>query len=211
MKIKQIIFVLFVAGLAFVTTKAQPTDAQLKKQLTSPKTVSITLGKAGKKEWSSTYKKYVWTRYATIKLKTDEPGIFLIWYGYASYDIFGSKFSYWRTFTTSNSYEGIPDPTEKDLMDLALKLGYEGIMPDFYFRQMVGQPESLKLADEPKFEWHTLNSVSFYFVMVYTEQTAVYKSKPRRIKRVFKARIYRDDVKSAWNRVISTSESEEIL
>ena len=91
---------------------AQVPDAQLKKDLTGAKTVSVTLGKPGKIEWLRTYKKYAWTRDFTAKLKTEEPAIFVIVKGYAAYDVLGGRYVFWRTFTTSNSYEGIPDPTE---------------------------------------------------------------------------------------------------
>ncbi|HYJ87477.1 MAG TPA: hypothetical protein VEW46_15560 [Pyrinomonadaceae bacterium] len=94
---------------------AQPTDAQIKKDLTGPKTVSVVLGKPGTREWSSTYKKYVWNRNFTAKLKTEDPQIFVIVKGYASYDIIGGRFVFWRTFTTSNSYEGLSNPTAADV------------------------------------------------------------------------------------------------
>lgn len=74
-----LINVLIVSGACFLTNvAAQPTDAQLKKQLTAARTVSVTLGKPGTIAWSSTYKKYVWSRNFTGKLKTDQPGVFLL-------------------------------------------------------------------------------------------------------------------------------------
>jgi len=99
--------VMLMTAVGFASAvSAQPTDAQIKKDLTGPKTVSVVLGKPGTREWSSTYKKYVWNRNFTAKLKTEDPRIFVIVKGYASYDIIGGRFAFWRTFTTSNSYEG---------------------------------------------------------------------------------------------------------
>ncbi len=65
MKNKKLIFyILSLAILIFSLNAsesfAQPTDAQLKKVLTSAKTVSVTLDGPGKIEWSKTYKKYVY-------------------------------------------------------------------------------------------------------------------------------------------------------
>ncbi|HEV2904180.1 MAG TPA: hypothetical protein VGW32_03985, partial [Pyrinomonadaceae bacterium] len=111
-----LVSVVFFGGVGLAShVAAQPTDAELKKQLTHARTVSVTLGKPGTREWSSTYKKWVWNRHFTAKLKTDDPDIFVIVKGYASYDIVGGRHAFWRTFTTSNNYEGIPDPTAADV------------------------------------------------------------------------------------------------
>ncbi|MGZ5483515.1 MAG: hypothetical protein ACXWID_16215, partial [Pyrinomonadaceae bacterium] len=124
---------------------AQPTDAELKKQLTHAKTVSVTLGKPGTREWSSTYKKWVWNRHFTAKLKTDDPDIFVIVKGYASYDFIGGRTVFWRTFTTSNSYEGIPDPTAADVQALLARFGIAKFL-DSYFDRVIGKVESIGLA-----------------------------------------------------------------
>jgi hypothetical protein len=46
---------LVILCLSVGQTFAQPTDAQIKKDLTGAKTVSVTLGQPGKIEWSKTY------------------------------------------------------------------------------------------------------------------------------------------------------------
>jgi hypothetical protein len=189
---------------------AQPSDAQVKKDLTGPKTVSVTLGKSGKIEWSSAYKKYVWTRSFTAKLKTETPDVFVIVKGYASYDVMGGRYVYWRSFTTSNSYEGIPDPTASDVQTLIDKFGVEKFMGNYYFNHIVGKLESIKLAYEPKFEWHTPNSVSFNVVAVYTERTNDIGGRER-VARAFRIRLYRDSPKSEWKNMISSPESVEKL
>lgn len=200
--------VLFGAGLVNEVS-AQPSDAELKKQLTHAKTVSVTLGKPGTREWSSTYKKYVWNRSFTAKLKTEDPEIFVIVKGYASYDIIGGRFIFWRTFTTSNSYEGIPDPTAADVQALIGKFGLEQIM-GAYFHYLIGKVESIGLSDEPKFEWHTVNSVSFNVTAVYTERTNDVGGKER-VARTFRVRLYRDSPKGEWLRMLSTSEDKKTL
>ena len=193
----------FVFAFASVAS-AQPSDAQLKKQLTGAKTVSVTLGKAGKREWSSTYKKYMWTRSFSAKLKTNEPGIFVIVKGYAAYDIIGGRYSYWRTFTTSNSYEGIPDPSASDIQGLIEKFGVEKFMGNAYFRRIIGHLESIGLSEEPNYEWHTPNSVSLNVTVVYTERTNDIGGKER-LARIFRIRLYRADTKSEWNNLITSS------
>lgn len=198
----------FFCGLGAVSeVAAQPTDAELKKQLTHAKTVSVTLGKPGTREWSSTYKKWVWNRHFTAKLKTDDPDIFVIVKGYASYDIIGGRTVFWRTFTTSNSYEGIPDPSAADVQALIARFGIQKFL-DSYFDRVIGKVESIGLAEAPHFEWHTPNSVSFRVTAVYTERTNDVGGKER-ISRTVEIRLYRDNTKSEWKNMLQTSNSIE--
>lgn len=185
---------------------AQPTEAQIRKDISGPRTVSITFGKPGTRSWSSTYTKYMWTRNFTAKLTTEEKGVFVIVTGYAAYDIFGSKFTFWRTFTTSNSYEGIPNPTAADVQALIKKFGLEKIM-EFHYRNRVGEVESIGLSDEPKFEWHTPKSVSLNVDAIYTEKTNAVGG-TQRGKRTFRIRLYADVAKGEWKNVISTTKSQ---
>ena len=202
---------LVLLGVGFVNAvSAQPGDAQIKKDLTGAKTVSVALGKPGTIEWSKTYKKYVWTRSFTAKVKTDEPGIFVIVKGYASYDVMAGRYVFWRSFTTSNSYEGIPDPTAADVQALLSKFGAEQFMGNYYFNRVTGKVESIRLAAEPSFFWHTPNSVSFNIVAVYTEKTNDIGGRER-VARTFEIRLYRDALKAPWKSLISTDRGVEKL
>ena len=202
---------LFLFGLGLANEAlAQPTDAEIKKQLTHAKTVSVTLGKPGTREWSSTYKKYVWNRSFTAKLRTDDPDIFVIVKGYASYDIIGGRYVFWRTFTTSNSYEGIPDPTPADVQALITKFGLEQFLGNYQFNHVIGKVESIGLAEEPKYEWHTPNSVSFNVTTIYTERTNDVGGKER-VMRTLRIRLYRDNPKQEWLRIMSTPAERKIL
>lgn len=202
--------VLVLLGALANEALAQPSDAEIKKQLTHAKTVSVTLGKPGTREWSSTYKKYVWNRSFTAKLRTEDPEIFVIVKGYASYDIIGGRFVFWRTFTTSNSYDGIPDPTAADVQALIRKFGLEQFLGNYYFNHVIGQVESIGLSDDPKFEWHTPNSVSFNVTAVYTERTNDIGGKER-LARTFEIRLYRDTSKQEWLRMMSTPRDKKNL
>ncbi len=196
----------------FVTNAAAqaPTDAQTKKDVTGPKTVLVTLGKPGTREWSKTYSKYMWTRHFTAKLKTEDPTIFVIVKGYAAYDIVGGTYTFWRTFTTSNSYEGLPDPTAADVEALITKFGLEKFMGQYDLNHVIGKVESIGLAPEPKYEWHTPNSVSFNVVAVYTERTNDVGGKER-IEKTYRIRLYRDAPKAEWKNLLSTNEGRKVL
>lgn len=194
---------------ALSNVSAQPTDLELKKQLTHARTVSVTLGKPGTREWSSTYKKWVWNRHFTAKLKTEDPEVFVIVKGYASYDITGTQYVFWRTFTTSNSYEGIPDPTAADVQALITKFGTDRFL-GAWFSSVIGKVESIGLAGEPKFEWHTINSVSFDVTAVYTEKTNDIGGKER-IARTVRIRLYRDSPKAEWKNLLLTNDVDRKL
>jgi len=214
---------------------AQPSDAQIKKDLTGAKTVSVTLGKPGTREWSSTYKKYIWTRDFTAKVRTDDPEIFVIVKGYASYDVIAGRYVYWRSFTTSNSYEGIPDPTAADVEAIIRKFGVEQILGSYYFNRVVDTAETNREIDaarddaqnrfvssivfgaiqaglslEQGIRWHTPNSVSFNVTAVYTERTNDIGGKER-VARTFEIRVYRDNPKQEWLRMISTPRDKKTL
>lgn len=194
------------AAISVTNAHAQPSDAAIKKQLTAARTVSVTLGKPGKIEWSSSYKKYIWTRNFTAKLKTDDAKVFLVVTGYAAYDVMGGRYVFWRTFTSGNSYDGIPNPTTADVQALIKKFGVEMFMRDYWYNHVIGQVESIGLSPEPNFEWHTPNSVSFNIVAVYTHRTNDVGGKERGA-RTFRIRLYRDDTKSEWKN-LSTSDKE---
>lgn len=203
--LKYCLSILCLLGFGFLhQVAAQPSDAELKKQLTAPRTVAITLGKPGKVEWSSTYKKYVWSRNFTSKLKTEDTGIFLIVKGYASYDVVAGRYVFWRTFTTSNSYEGLPDPTESDVQKLLAKFGIENVLGEFHLNQVVGNVDSVKLAAEPKYEWHTMNSVSFNVIATYNMKTNDV-GRHERVAHTLRLRIYRDNPRSEWRNILSSS------
>lgn len=197
---------LIVIGLASAEIAAQPTDAQIIKDLTAPKTVKVTLGKPGKIEWFKTYSKWAWSRNFESKLKTDDPDVFVIVKGYIVYDTMGGKYVKWRTFTTSNSYEGMPDPTASDVQALISKFGVEKFM-DSYYRSVIGKVESIGLATEPEYEWHMPTSVSLNVTAVYTERINDIGGK-QRLARTFRVRLYRDTPKSEWRNLLVTSNSK---
>lgn len=176
---------------------AQPSDAQIKKDVMGPKTASLLLGGPGKIEFSSTYKKWVWNRNFTAKVKTDDPGVFVTVTGYASYDVMGGRYVFWRTFSSGNSYSGIPNLSASDVQAVIKKFGVKEVMGNYAYSQMVGDVESMGLSKDPKFEWHTPISVSFNVV-------AVYAQKGSRGEETFRVRLYRDDPKAEWKRIGST-------
>lgn len=201
--------VFVILGLGQTRTTAQPSAAQLK--ALEPKTaVSFTWHKPGKREWSSTYKKYVYSIYWTAKRKTDQPGVFVTIKGYSSFDIIGGKYVYWRDFVSTNSYDGQKPPTIAEINETMQKLPAK----DFVQHLQVGEYESLRLAPKPDWEWHTMNSVSFTVIGTYrvhysgqrygdepyyTDPTG--KSTIDRVETHLRFRLYRDGPTVPWRAV----------
>ena len=212
---KSIFYILSLAILVLVFSVGesfgQPSDAQIKKAISGPKTVSVTLGSPGTVEWSSTYKKYVWSRNFTAKVKTDEPGVFVTVKGYASYDVMGGRYVFWRTFTSANSYTGKKNPTVSEINDALESASLREFDPA---NSIIGEFESLKISADPMWEWHTPNSVSFNAVAVFTAiyRGGSYSGEPihnhpsgmttvDKIESILRIRLYRIDEKTPWDRV----------
>ncbi len=194
-----------------LATKAQPSIAQLKKDLMGPKTISMTFGEPGKIAWSSTYKKYIWTRNFKAKVRTDTPGEFIIVEGYGAYDVMGGRYRYWRSFTSSNTYEGKTNPT---IAEINTAFQTAQISEFNNGNSMIGEYESLKMAANPDWEWHSPNSVSFNVVAVFRAVyfDGSYNGEPMhsspsgykavdRIEAVRRIRLYRDGPKLPWSGV----------
>ena len=191
---------------------AQPSAARLKKVLTSAKTVSITLGAPGKIEWDSAYKKYVWTRYFTVKLKTDTPGEFVIVKGFATYDVMGGRYVFWRTFTSGSNYEGKKNPS---IAEINQALAAVELM-EFTrgSRDLIGEFESFQIAPDADWEWHTPDSVSFNVVAVFhrINNGKHYENEPKdeyrqgfkkvdKLEQTMRLRLYRKGANLPWSGV----------
>ena len=205
----KILLIMFFGGSTAVVW-AQPPEATIRKDLTGPKTVSVTLGRPGKLEWSRTYKKYLWTRSFSAKVRSEYPDVNVLVKGYAAYDVIGGKYVFWRSFTTSNSYEGIPDPTAADVQALIDNFGIEKFIGNYDLNRVIGKVELIRLADEPEFQWHTPKSVSFNVVAVFTRRTNDVGGRER-ISQTYEIRLYRDDLKTPWKNLMSTRRGFEKL
>jgi hypothetical protein len=186
-----------VLAIGVIAANAQPSAAQVKKDVSGPKTVSVTVLGRGTRVWSKGYSKYVWDVPYTAKVKSEEPGVNILVEATASYDIAGGRYVYWKSFVGSNLFEGIPNPTEAEVAALLQKFGPQPIMMgEFYSAVKI---EGIKLADKPRFEWHNLNSVSFTVYATFTEQ--VNYTTTRRIAKPYRARLYRDGKTMPWKSI----------
>jgi hypothetical protein len=198
-----IILVSLVMMLGVSSVQAQPSAAQVKKDVSGPKTISVTVLGKGTRVWSKGYSKYVWDVPYSAKVKSEEPGVNILVEATASYDIAGGRYVYWKSFVGSNIYEGIPNPTDAEIASLLKQFGPQKVMMgDFYNAD--GPIESIKLAAKPRFEWHTLNSVSFTVMVTFKEK--VDSTNSRRVSKPYRARLYRDGRSMPWKNILGTGE-----
>ena len=200
--------VIMALGLSRVAW-AQPSDAQIKKDLTSPGVLSVTLSKTGGgKVWSKTDLQYYWERGAVVvrsaNLK-EFPEVKLEIGGIATYTIIGGGYKFKKFYVTYNSYQGIPNPSKQEVEKL-LRSNIEQAVTTHRFNNIIGDVEKLELANDPKWEWHTPNSVSFRTRAVYEE--IVSNTETEKVERIYEVRLYRDGIKSPWKEDFHSSARE---
>lgn len=221
MKIKKSCF--YVLSITFLTLVfgaadawAQPTDAQTRKHISNPNTVSITFNGRGSVEWSKGYKKYIWMRYFTEKRSTETKGEFLIVRGYAAYDIVGGRYVFWRVFASDSKWEGKKNVTVDEINQALGSVQLEDFTNQAH--TIIGEYESYKMAPNPDWEWHTQNSVSFNTVAVYRiahngtrYDNGDWFTPPSgflaadRVEVVLRLRIYREGAGQPWSNIHVTN------
>jgi hypothetical protein len=178
---------------------AQPSDAQIKKDLTSPGVLSVTLSKTGGgKVWSKLDLQYYWERSAVVVRNAglkEFPNVKLEIGGIARYTIIGGGYKFKKFLVTYNSYQGIPNPTKKEI-ETMLRGDVERAVTNHTFNRIIGDVEKLELAADPQWEWHTPNSVSFKVRAVFEE--IVNNTDTEKVDRLYEIRLYRDAINKPW-------------
>ena len=193
--------------LAFHVLFSQPTDAVIKKDLTTSSTIEIKFTKStGTRQWNSGTGNWEYVRGVNIRKKTNEyPGLVVKIVGDAVYQYTGAgKYSYWKFRTISNEWEGIPNPTEEEIMktlssDWAKFYG-------FYFKKIVNLKSGPELNKEKRFNWGTPNKVTFYMnVSADIISSNVHLDDA---EQVYQVNFFRDDIKSPWKNFQSFCSSD---
>ncbi|MDQ3814000.1 MAG: hypothetical protein M3347_08615 [Armatimonadota bacterium] len=191
---------------------AQPSDARIIKDLTKPGVLSVKLSeKGGGKVWSKNDLQYYWERGAVVIRDANvagAPDVKLEIGGIATYTIVGGQYTFKRFYVTWNRYEGIPNPTEKEIMGI-VKSDIRKFLGDYHYNKIVGDIEEIKLADDPKWNWHTPNSVSFEMETRHREITN--NTTIEKVEQSYEVRLYRDAVKGPWKNFISTPKERKVL
>jgi hypothetical protein len=182
---------------------AQPTETDIKKQLTNSNTIEIKFTKStGTRQWNSGTGNYEYVRGVIMKQKSFEyPEYKVIIGGDAVYQqISGGKYSYWKFRSLYKIFEGIPNPSVADVMNVI-----EKDWKNFYgsrFAEITKLHSPPQLAAEPAWTWHSPKSVSFR--MTYSADIITSNIHIETRTENLELRFYRDDPKGGWKDFLVT-------
>ena len=204
------ISILSILFLMASTLQAQPSDAQVIKDIHNPGVLDIKLSsKPGKKVWNGTHLQYFWQRgaivYRSANLK-DYPDAKVEIGGFARYDIINGNFSYREFKVTWNTYLGIPTPSDDEILQM-VRDRQKDVFRGSY-NSIVSQITKLRIAEEHNTEWHTPNSFSIDIACSYKE--AVSYTEVADMDLIYRVRFYRDEVSGPWKEnVVASRKSYE--
>jgi len=191
-------FVLFC--LNYYNVLAQPSDATVKARAISDGSTFVRFEGSGNVHSNLTETWYI--RVVTTKSKTEYPGINYINAIEYKYIKSGSNWVFDRTYNWWGQYEGIPNPNEAEAVAF-VKKDLEKFLGGAY-GDIVGDIGEIKLAEEPKWEWHTMKSVSFIMSTTYDRKMS--STEVSKVKQLYQVRFYADEPKGAWKSFISSKE-----
>jgi len=208
--IKRIAILMLVLGGSGGVARAQPSDAQVKKDLGGSGVLKVTLtGKRGTVQGNLDTLNYEYVRGAEILRTTEWPGVKLIVTGDAVYQRGGrGKFTYWKFRVIDNRYEGIPNPSQADIdkvLDTNRADSFGGGVS--HIIRKVRKP--LVLAKDPQWNWHSPNSVSFLMVGEMEKPTS--NTDLEAFAATVEIRLYRDDMKQAWKTFMASPKEQVSL
>lgn len=206
MKFKILILLLLLSNFI----NAQPSEADIKSKLTSDVTLSIKFTKStGTRQWNSSTGNWEYVRGVIITQKgKDFPEYKVIIGGDAVYQYLGgTTYSYWKFRPVYQYYEGIPNPTEADILSVL-----EKDWSKFYgskFTKITLLKSSPKLAAAPGWTWHDPKSVTFK--MMYTAEVITSNIHVETRNEACEVRLYKDDVKGGWTRFLVSNVTGETI
>lgn len=199
------VLLLLIAGYTFPLL-AQPTEAEIKKQITNAGTKSIKFTKStGTRQWNRDIGNWEYVRGVEVIRKSEYPGIDLVVLGDVVYQYTGvGKYSYWKFRTLSNQYLGIPNPSAKEIEEFISRdwQKYYG----YYYNLITQLHHPPALADDPKWIWHSPNSVEFRMKMMF--DYIISNKEIETLDCIWNVRLYRDDPKDPWKNMLALRSEE---
>ncbi|MCB0379683.1 MAG: hypothetical protein KDD24_00400 [Flavobacteriales bacterium] len=202
--------ILITIKLTFITIAliAQPTDTEITNKLKAEGALEVKFFSAkGTVHTSLTEKWY--ERTAESKWKTNKEGVYTWSRSDYRYDYLAGKWSYTRSYFADSWYEGIPNPSEAEVLkiindDIEKYMSGSG--------ETIGKPESIKLADKPKWTWESLKKATCYTEAIYTVKIDQIGN-AQKIKQIKTVSLYKDkeDKNAPFVRFISYNEGEPIV
>lgn len=175
--------VFLVISFLSIAAIAQPGDAEIR-QIPMSKGAIATKFTSEKGTIHTTITEKWYMRTLESKWNTDFPEIKRWERTEYRYNYNGGKWVFYKSYLNSSWFDGIPNPEESEIVKLleASKVGYQNA---------VIEKPVFKLAAEPKWLWHTYNSVEFMVEAIHFEKTN--HTEVAKKKTIFPVRLYRDN------------------
>jgi len=212
MKLKKIILVTLIA-FSFNLYAAKPTDKEVINQIKRPNMQDIELSKSG--GTFSTYGlQHWWTRGVTYRINAgikEFPKATIKVGAEARYRIVGENYDFDKLKTAWNEYEGIPLPSDNEIINIIKKDIVSFVRP--YWNQMVSELDGPILSKDPavrRVEWHTANSFTIHAQAKFSVIVSYTEVQDKLVD--FAVRFYRDAVNQPWKQnFLASKNKEEII
>jgi hypothetical protein len=205
-----IIFI-FILNFSAMIAQAQPTDAQVLKDVVTDKKglVDAYCSKTQKanRYWHSTDQAWYWDREMTIKRNAElagAPNALVIVTGIARYEAGTSPFSYVRFLVTTNEYEGLKGMSTKDLESYV-----QNNPKEIFFSRLasVTSVGAVKAVAGAPWVWHTPTSFSVQFQVSYKQIVSVFDLADR--MGIFEIRFYKQELNGPITGILAKEKSYE--
>ena len=144
---------------------------------------------------------YNYRRSYTVKTKTKYSGITYVYSGAIQYRKVGGRYVYSKLLVGDGHYEGVPNPNKDEILKL-VKSDLEQFLQNHHYNKIYGKISNIKLADNPEWFWHKLNSVRCNMNVTYTE--AISYTKLQTAEHTYEVRLYSDKYKAPWKSFFSS-------
>ena len=195
-----------------------PSEDDIRRDLAAPGVVDIVFRGRGTVERLLEDGVFVdeYKRSVTVRRSGDRPGVVVEVVGDAVYRLIDGRFAFRRMRLAGNRLYGLPNPRIAEIDALLARLTPHDV--DRRAHLIVGEIEKIRLADDPRWEWHTPRSVSFEVVETFTARwtggalPGAPPEMPRpgevfldRVERIDRWRLYRDADDGPWLRLAATA------
>ncbi len=213
MTTKLAIFILF-SLFSSLSIAAKPTDDQVIKDVMKPGILDIQLTR-GDGSYSVYRLQRMWEKGVTLKRDAklkQYPKAKVIIGGVARYQIVGENYDYDTFKVIWNEYEGIPSPSDEEI----LKLVSDNLITfigSYNWNKIVSKIKGPVLSKDPatrKVKWHTPKSFSIHLQTEFSAISSYTEVQDKKLN--YEVRFYRDAVDKPWKKhFVSSRQNEQIL
>ncbi len=198
--------VILAALIGYGTAFAQPSVDQIRKDIGASDALTFRCTSSGTRQWNKDLGNWEYLRGVEVVRKSSIPGVNLLVVGDAVYQQqSASHYSYWKFRVLSNSYEGMPNPSEQDVLGVVSQHWDE--FYGFLFSQTLHIVTAPHLETNPEWNWDTPKTLDCTLGSVL--EMIWQGNHIAQVEQKFRVRLFRDDRNSPWTRFIVTSRDDQ--